>query len=499
MHPRLVLALVVGLLSAADSVAAQQTRRARRPAARRVTPPPRNDAARADRIEQSLLPATRVAGRDYAPSTIAQRMRELNVPAVSVAVIDSGQIVWARAYGMRDVESQEPATPRTMFQAASMSKPIASTMALLLVQDGTLSLDKPVNARLLGWTLAENAFTAARPVTLRHLLTHTGGVTVHGFAGYARGRPVPTTIQVLEGASPANSRPVRVDTTPGAIWRYSGGGMTVMQQLIGDVTGEEFAPLLRQRVLEPLQMTSSTFEQPLPDSRANDAATGYRPDGSAVPGRYHTYPEMAAAGLWTTPSDLARWIIDVQRSLRGEKGRLLAPAMAHAMVTRGLGGWGLGVSVEGARDSLRFSHGGANEGFRGQFVGYVTRGSGVVVMTNSDAGMPLVREIAIAVAKEYGLPGITPRVIMPVALGDEDRTALLGSYRSRGGVTGEIVLANESLWLSRSGSAQRWELIPIANDRLEAVDGPIVQIERDNQRRVRALVIGGDRFERTRR
>jgi CubicO group peptidase (beta-lactamase class C family) len=485
---RRALALAALALLAADLAESQRPRARARARVSRPDP-------RADLVERSLLPAARVAGRDYVAATIPQRLRELGVPAVSVAVIDSGRIAWARAYGLRDVESGDSATVTTLFQAASMSKPVASVAALQLVREGKVSLDAPANGYLASWQIPDNPFTASRPVTLRHLLTHTGGLTVHGFLGYARGLALPTTLQVLDAEPPANSRMVRVDTVPGARWRYSGGGITVMQQLVEDVVGQPFATLMRARVLDPAGMRASTFEQPLPEARERDAATGYRADGSPVTGRFHAYPEMAAAGLWTTPSDLARWIIEVQKALRGERSALLDARTAHEMMTRGLGNWGLGVAVGGSRDSMVFLHGGANEGFRGRFLGYVTRGRGVVVMTNSDAGMRLADEIVLAVAAAHDFVGLSPRLITPAALGEEVIQSFAGAYRNRGGLTVQVTLDATRMWLVRP-DGRRWELVATAADRLESPDGPTIQVERDAEGRPRALLFGGDRFDR---
>src|SRR5688500_12367122 len=269
-------------------------------------------AARALRVEQGLLPAIRVQGRAAVPATIEQRMHVHGVPAVSVAVIQDGRIEWARAYGFADLASRRPATTSTLFQAASISKPVAAIGALRLVQEGKLALDEDVNAKLRTWRLPANELTARRPVTLRLIMTHSPGTPVHGFPGYAPGADVPTVAQLLDGQKPANTVAVRVDIEPGSRWRYSGGGTTVMQLLMTDVTGEPFPSLMRRLVLDPAGMTASTYEQPLPAPRAAQAATGYRSAATAVTGRYHTYPEMAAAGLWTTPTDLARLVIEIQ-------------------------------------------------------------------------------------------------------------------------------------------------------------------------------------------
>src|SRR5690606_17154585 len=158
-----------------------------------------------------------------------------------------------------------------------------------------------VNDQLTSWRLPANEHTAAQPVTLRHLLTHSAGTTVHGFRGYARGEEVPTLVQLLDGVKPANSAPVRVDIPVGSRWRYSGGGISIAQLVVEDETQKPFAQAARELVLQPFGMGNSTYVQPLPAALRDKAATGHRASGEPVAGNWHTYPEQAAAGLWTTP------------------------------------------------------------------------------------------------------------------------------------------------------------------------------------------------------
>lgn len=453
-------------------------------------------AARVARIERDLRASVQIRGRPIARKTIADRMRELNVPAVSVAVVDGGRVAWARAYGMADVASGRRATTTTMFQAASMSKPVASMAALQLVADGKLTLDGDVNASLKSWQVPASPASGGRAVTLRHLLTHTGGLTVHGFPGYAADSAVPTTVQVLNGERPANTAPVRVDTMPGARWRYSGGGMTVMQLLMSDVTGKPFDELLRERVLEPAGMARSTYAQPLPEHLGAESATGYRRGGTAIAGRHHTYPEMAAAGLWTTPSDLARWITAVQRAHAGAADALLPRELTVAMLTPGIGDWGLGLAIEGEGDAKVFAHGGANAGFRGTFTGYVTGGRGLVVMTNSDVGAAIASEVAAAIAREYGWPGFDPAEIVPVAISAERMAEYAGSYRM-GNVAAPatIVVRDGGLWITLPDDSPR-ELVPVGEDRFTAVPGGATRFERGADGRVSALFAGATRLTR---
>src|SRR5262249_17650515 len=187
-----------------------------------------------------------------------------------------------------------------------------------------------------------------KKVTLRGLLSHTAGLTVHGFPGYATDEPVATVVQVLDGAKPANTRSIRVDILPGSKWRYSGGGYTVMQQMVVDVTGKSFPQFMKEAVLEPLGMRESTFEQPLPAEKARLTASGHLRDRSPVKGRWHIYPEMAAAGLWTTPSDLARFAIGVQEAVAGRSGKTLSRQMARQMIAEVKDHYGLGVGLQGS-------------------------------------------------------------------------------------------------------------------------------------------------------
>lgn len=462
------------------------------PVAAQVPPEQQHRVAR---IEGSLLRLPLVRGRTADSASIEDRMRELRVPAVSVAVIDSGRIAWSKAYGVLEAGSNRPATPDTRFQAASMSKPVASMAALRLVEQGQLALDSPVNNLLRSWKIPDNDLTSATPVTLRLLLTHTAGLTVHGFPGYKAGAAVPTVPQILEGTSPANTPAVSVNIAPGGTWRYSGGGMTVAQLLMTDVTRESFPSLVDRLVLVPTGMTSSSYEQPLPERHATLAASGHKSDGTVVPGRWHLYPEMMAAGLWTTASDLARWIIEVQRAHSGTS-RLLTKSSADAMLTPGKGNWGLGMSVVGAGDSLRFTHGGANEGFRGTFVGYVTGGRGVVVMTNSDVGATLAGQIVAAVAREYRWPGLSQELV-PITLSDSALRTYAQRYRfAQTGAALPVVLEQGALWFT-TPTGSRMELIPVGRDQFAGWPALVsVRFERDADGRLTTMIVGNVRMAR---
>jgi len=360
--------------------------------------------ARIARIEAAIVSIDATGADSGAAQSLIARMAALKVPGLGVAVFDSGRIIWARSYGIADVSSGMAVDSTTLFQAASISKPVTSVGVFRLVERGLIALDEDVNVPLESWTLPDNQFTREEKVTPRRIVTHMAGLTVSGFAGYPRGEPIPTLQQILDGIPPANSRAVRVDTFPGARERYSGGGFVLLQMLMEDVSGVRFDSLIADLVLERAGMTHSTFALPLPPALEARAAAGHERSGSVVPGRYHLYPELAPAGLWSTPSDIARFMLAVGRSYRGEADGLLEPANARTMLTRVPGGSGQGFGLSGEGAAFRYRHSGGNAGFTCYAVAFAGIGRGMVAMTNSDAGTQLIRELTRAVAREYGWP-----------------------------------------------------------------------------------------------
>lgn len=333
---------------------------------------------------------------------LEERMATFRVPGASVAVFDGGEVVWARGYGVVEVGGDQPVTPDTRFQAASISKPVTAVGVLRLVESGSLDLDRDVNDLLRSWTLPQSDLAGGETVTLRRILSHRAGLNVHGFPGYARGAELPSLPQILDGEEPANTDPVRVTLPPGAGERYSGGGTTVAELVLEDVTGIPFPDLMDELVLGPAGMEGSTFEQPLPRQWERYAARAHDWNGAPLEGGWHAYPERAAAGLWTTPTDLARLALQVQAAFDGSGEALLTAGSAREMLTPRGGSFGLGFMVEGEGDGAVFHHGGANRGFRALLVAYREGGRGVVVMTNGDNGDPIAAEVARVVARSRG-------------------------------------------------------------------------------------------------
>jgi len=345
-------------------------------------------ALSAQQVEQSLL------------RFVPNRMARYHIPGLSLACIHNGTVEWTQAFGITRVGG-EPVTPETLFQASSISMPVTALAVLRLAEQGKLNLDVDVRQYLRSWKLPTSRFTEQKKVTLRELLSHTSGATVHGFGGYAAGKRVPTLVQVLNGESPANSAPVTIDFVPGTKFRYAGGNYTIIQQILIDVTGETFPDLMLELVLQPLHMVHSTFQQPLPEKLQPLVAMPYDRDGNAIEGGPHTYPEMAVAGLWTTPSDLALFALAIQDALAGKPGAIVSPSTAHQMLQRVLGFYALGFAVAGDGPNRYFSHPGVNAGFVAFLFAY-ENGDGLVLMTNGQNSKALGLEIIDALAKQYG-------------------------------------------------------------------------------------------------
>ncbi|MBA3344485.1 MAG: serine hydrolase [Gemmatimonadales bacterium] len=445
---------------------------------------------RIDRVVRALLVETPLTGR-YSTATLMQRMRYYHTPGVSIAVINRSRLEWARGFGVREAGAGDSVTDRTLFQAASISKPIFAMAVMRLAQERRLDLAQDVNTYLQSWKVPPSE--GWQPlVTLRQLLSHSAGMTVHGFPGYLRSETLPTLLQALDGEGPANTPPVRVNLLPGTQLRYSGGGTAVAQQLVVDVLGRPFPEIMRDVVLQPVGMANSTYQQPLPDSLARYAATAHPWKARPVEGKWHVYPEMAAAGLWTTASDLARAGIEMQRALTGDTSRLLSPEIAQEMLTPQpalQGQIGLGFFLEGEGDSTRFHHSGWNEGFVARMTVYRKGGYGAVVMMNSNEGADMLSEIMRAIAREYEWPGYVEERPPSRALPASVLRRYLGRYASAAGLRFLVREEAGTLLLSH-GRGRPAALAPVAPDSfaMPALNAT-VSFTADKRRRITALLL----------
>lgn len=326
---------------------------------------------------------------------LKERMEHYKVPGISIAVIRNYKVEWARGYGFADVEEKRPVTTQTLFQAASISKSLNAVGVLKLVEQNKLSLDADINTYLKSWHPSADS----GKITIANLLSHTAGLTVHGFRGYEMKDTLPAVAQILQGKKPANSPEVKPAFAPGVRFQYSGGGTTISQLIVTEQTGRPYDQYQQQEVLDPMGMTGSFYTQPAPASKRDLLATAYRENGKPVEGKYHVYPEMGAAGLWTNPVDLSKYIIETQLAYDGKSSKVLSQAMTKKRLTPYIDkSAGLGVFI---MDNKWFNHNGGNEGFRCVYYGSLEGGNGVVVMVNSD-NFDLISEVMRSIGSTYG-------------------------------------------------------------------------------------------------
>lgn len=401
---------------------------------------------------------------------IRSQMKKRGIPGLSLAIIQDGKILKVQAYGFIDKDGKEPLTPNTLFQAGSVSKSVAAMGALYLVEHNKLLLDENVNIKLKSWKVPDNEFTTDKKVTLRGILSHTTGLTVHGFPGYAVGAKIPSLVQILNGTAPANTQPVRVDFVPGSRWRYSGGGYTLMQQLMVDVTGADFPEFMKNNVLSPLSMKNSTYQQPLPAELAKLTATGHYNNRRLVEGRWHIYPEMAAAGLWTTPSDLARFAISIQNAYAGKSGSVLTQSMTRQMLTDQKNRDGLGVFLQGDSTTLRFGHNGRDEGFDALLTASVDKGQGVVIMINANDNSHMMGRIVDFIADYYHWDGF-PVKTKPAAVEVDSKTlkTFEGRYELFNNRIVTFEAENQRLFTLEDGFVDE-EFVPVATNTFTSTD-----------------------------
>ncbi|MTB52212.1 serine hydrolase [Lewinella sp. W8] len=463
-----------------------------------MTPPEDDLAAEITAIENGLTPGLQVKGNPVDSFSIAEGLEKYGVPNVSIAVIENGKVKWARGYGIKHPDHDGEVDASTLFQAASISKPVAAMGVHRLAQEGKVDLDENVNNYLTSWKLPENKFTEEQPVTLRHLMTHTGGITVHGFPGYAKTDKFPTDLEVLNGEG--NTDPIRVDTFPGVMNRYSGGGYTIMERVVEDVSGQSFTDYMQAAVLGPLGMELSTYAQPLPAAREDEIAVAIHGDGSVYAGDFHSYPEQAAAGLWTTPTDLAKFAIGVQRAYGGTGDEVLNQEYAKIMLTQHEHGHGHGPGVGDNEGDLVFMHGGKNAGYTCHLYAWAERGTGMVAMSSADNARPLIQDIERAIAEYYGWSFEKPTVVELIEIPAADLPKFEGTFvfRPQEYQVSVVVKEGKVTIIDENDGVEEYPLDPTGPmEFIDLSDGARISFEADDTGKIVAAIQDGRfRFDR---
>lgn len=396
------------------------------PATESIEEVPSPEPSGQEQVEAFVQPSVIIKGDDYSNYSLDQRRAFYGVPSTSVAIATDGEIEWAAGYG-EGIDSE------TLFQAASLSKAVAAAGIVTLAAEKGVSLDEDLTPLMSSLDLAAMN-SSGKPITLRALLSHTNGATVSGFPGYPRSGPIPTNLELIQGSEATNTDPVIFNPIEDGVRKYSGGGYQVAQAWAEEASGEDFALLMDRLVLQPIGMTSSTFAQPLPDAHAaGNVAEAYTGDAEMVEGGWHVYPEQSAAGLWTTPSDYARFMLALMGAAAGDATLGLDPAVAKEMTTPVAENYGLGMGLQRPQgDERRWMHSGSNKGYRCTAMGFPDRGDVIVVMTNHPRGFPLLGEINRAGNRTYDWPRTPPMEIERFLMSEAELTSFAGAYAREG-------------------------------------------------------------------
>jgi CubicO group peptidase (beta-lactamase class C family) len=399
------------------------------------------------RVETSLSGGLVIDGKLY---NLSERMKHYNVAGLSVAVIDNYQIVWAKGYGDADKKEGRKVTTNTLFEPGSISKSLNAVGILQLAQQGKLDLYQDLNQYLVNWKFPYDTVSHGKKITTAQLLSHTAGLSVYGFPGYQRDSVIPAVTDILDGRRPSNTEAVRSLADPGTGPRYSGGGILITQQMLTDLTKQPYEQYMDEQVLHPLGMNNSSYGQPPAASRRKNLATGYKSNGNEVPGKYFVYPEKAAAGLWTTPTDICKYILEMQQAYQGKSSKVLNQEMVKLHVTPYKNDVAMGTFIQNRNGEKYFDHTASNEGFSGLFIGGLTNGKGAAIFVNSDDAT-IAFELLNSIALAYNWTGFRkPEEITTVPVNDSITSKYIGEYILDGFLS-EIKKGKDGLYLWTDG------------------------------------------------
>ena len=393
---------------------------------------------------------------------ILDRMAWYKINGLSIAVINTYKIEWAKGYGWADTAEKRKVTTTTLFQPASIGKSIHAAGTMKLVEQGKLDPNKDINDYLKRWKFPYDSLSRGKKITTFHLLSNSAGLSVHGFDGYKWDQPLPGIVQIINGDPPSNSPPVRSVFEPGIKFLYSGGGYTISEMMVEDITAKKYADYMKQAVLKPIGMTHTYFNGGLTKEAKTNLATAYRHDGKSIGCKYHIYPENACgASLWSTPTDFAKFIIELQLSLKDKSNKILTAENTRKLFTPYVSDfYGLGFFIEKKGDEVYFHHTGLNEGFVSDYYGSITSGRGVVIMANTDlASYPdITEEIINSVASVYEWKGFYKPVIKKeITVQDSIYKQYTGIYKFDGvDQTVKVYQQNGKLWFHDSSSPVPW-------------------------------------------
>ncbi len=424
---------------------------------------------RKDLLENGIRGKVKFLGEPDNFSSISDQMTKYKIPALSLAVINQGEIEWADIYKNEDFPDEQSLDCNSIFQAASLSKPVTVLAAVRMASAGEIDLDTNIQDYLKDFKLPEGKQTAENPVTFRNIFSHTSGINPGGYQGYARNLPFPSDLEVLRGSEGVNTPAIEVSSLPNETLAYSGGAYTLAEVALQNIFNEEFSTIMKQWILDPAGMNHSEFTQPLPASDSNRAAKGYTYSGDMVEGGWRNHPEQAAAGLWSNSVDLAKFLIEIYRAYHGESS-IFSQSEINSLLSDERDGHVYGFIVDRSGDDISITHYGGNEGYRTGMTISLTSGNGFVYLTNSDNGGALGNELLLSASKVYDWQHFKQTEVQRNEIDPIILKGLSGKYKWNDQIDLSITFdENDGLISLYFPNGDEYKLIPVAGDELEFI------------------------------
>jgi CubicO group peptidase (beta-lactamase class C family) len=324
-----------------------------------------------------------------------QKMSDYNIPGLSISIIEDGKISYSKGLGLLQYGNKKPVDDESIFSVGSISKVGTAVIVLKLVESGKIDLETSVNQYLKSWKLKDLSGKIDSKVTIKHLLSHTAGLNNYGFVDYQPDEKLPSTLQILQGSYPAKNNRVQITSTVGKDYKYSGGGTTILQLLVEEITKMPFDKAADSILFKPLKLNRSTYENPLPKTFGNIAkAHNSKGKPRALPRGYESMPESAASGLWTTSKNIASLMLTIMNSYNSYENTFLKQDLAKKMMSQiSPSPHGLGPELKGQGKNKIFLHGGSNDSYKARFVGNLHNKNGYAVCVNGANGNDFIMDI----------------------------------------------------------------------------------------------------------
>lgn len=417
-------------------------------------------------LENGIRSQVKFLGEPEVFSSITDKMVEYKIPAVSLAVIKQGKITWTDIYQNPDFPAEQSLNCSSLFQAASLSKPVTFLAAVRMKSAGKIDLDKNIQSYLKDFVLPIGKQTADNPVTLRNIFSHTSGITPGGYQGYANGLSLPSDIDILTGAPGVNSPAIAVVAPPNERLVYSGGAYTLAELALQDTFQNEFASIMEKWILNPAGMTHSDFTQPPPASKHTQSAKGYTQSGTILEGGWRNHPEQAAAGLWSNSIDMAKFLLEIYKAYQG-KSTLFSKADIQSLLNHERDGHFYGFRMERNNGDITITHYGGNAGYNTGMSISLTHGNGLVYLTNSENGWQLGRDLLLSAAQVYNWKTFKQTNVNRTHVSNDVLKQLQGHYKwnDQDDFAVRFDENNNSISLLFPGGTE-YKLIPIVSDAL---------------------------------